>query len=221
MPHIELTEVEFPKRNKNLIVKFFPDKGFYFHFKQILNRLSMTGEEIIEKEYKFYEEDYFRIGEFIDSLKYSDVLHPITKDIIISPFGSDNRYILFVKWVGWEQKQLLYKYPNLKKIEKPELKELVVELRRLQGRIEEFLSRAEKNQISIENFYRTVINILMNSLSAVFPDNIWTLRALTPTPFRLIQIKKFSDKDDMKIKLTPAETRKLVRFLEFYSKELV
>ena len=102
-------EQEFPKRNKNFIVKFSPDKGFHFHFKQISNRLSITGEEIIEKEYKFYENDYFKIGELIDALKYPDVLHPITKDIQISPFSTENKYVLFIKWIGWEQKNLLYK----------------------------------------------------------------------------------------------------------------
>ena len=201
--------IEFKKEEEN-------NNYFLFKLQELETNYSYEDDSEVIKEYVISEDDYFRIGELIDSLKYPDMLHPITKDSLISPFGKKNRHILHIKWQGWEVKHLIDKYQQMKKINDIEQKELLVEINNMKNNLESFLKTVQPSS-KPETVYRKTLHLLVNSLIAILPDSLWATRSFLPTPFRVISIKKFSDKKPLKIKLTPFESRKVIRYLEKYS----
>ena len=198
--------VRFDKNNKEFIFNLIIQTG----------KFNLNGEPEILDKIEIKENSILKIGELIDALSYSDILHPILKSTQISPFGKENKYMLHIKWEGWKLKILSKKFPQIKE-NLPEMFSLVKEMETLKNQLDKFINEIEqKKNMEIENFYRQVLNLFLNTFGAILPDNPWTSRSLTANPFRTIQFKNFQNQILGKISLTPSEARNLVRFLKFF-----
>ena len=214
--------IEIIKNRYVFLIEFIKDDepAFIFKFQQSGIEYSFEENVNIVKEYVTSEKDFLRIGELIDALKYSDVIHPINRDIQISPFGMENKHFLHIKWQGWNTEHLINKYPQIEKITSTAQREILVELNNMKNHIDKYL-RTVNEQVKPETFYRKMLHLLINTVTTMLPDSLWGVRGFLPTPFRVIEIKKYSDTTPIFIRLTPFETRKVIRFLERYYQYLL
>ena len=211
-------EIEIYRGNTAFNVKFSrEEKEFIFQLIVYTGKFNLNGEQEILNKIEIKENSILKIGELIDALTLPDILHPVLKDTQISPFGKENIYLLHIKWEGWNLKFLSKKFPQLKTENLPEMYYLVKELQTLRNFLDKFLNDAErKKDMSIENFYRQVLNLFLNTFGSILPDSPWVSRSLAAVPFRTIQIKNFQNQILGKITLTPSDTGNLVRFLKFF-----
>jgi hypothetical protein len=214
-----------PITRKNKILEVSPLKhsyGIKVTITELSGRFSLTGNQYIEKIISFHEDNPLRLGEFIDALTHPDVLHPIHKDVRISPFGDNSGYWIHITWEGWHENEIKL-LPANKAF--PELKEMVMILNAVQSRASTLIKAGEKmllknteiSQEEIENFFRKCSQFLVDAFSEILPVNPWTLRGFLPLPFRRLTIGRFKDNQTLSIRLSPAEARRLARFVSLVS----
>ena len=205
------------RKNKTLKVKRSL-QGVQFEFIKYSNKLTATGTPEVETRIQVTENIPERLWDIIDGITQPDLLHPVYKDINISPFGIDGNYWLHIRWEGWHEEEIKQKFPMPEKY--PEILETVTILKNIKSRIEKLQEKGEKllNKIEItseeiENYCRLSAYLLLDLFSELLPVNPWTLRGFLPLPFRRITIGKFQNQQKLSIRLSPQETRRLSRFL--------
>jgi hypothetical protein len=181
-------------------------------------RITVTGSMELESFLTVRESSVTRMWELIDALTQPDVLHPIFRDIKISPFGDDGTIWLHVKWEGWHADEIEVLDTT------PDMKDLLEALMRIETRsrkLKEELVLALREEMS-ENtkaeFIRKVALFLTDCIAQLLPENPYPARGLLAAPFRKLTLGHFNNSDSLSIRLSPSEARKLARVVEMVSR---
>jgi len=204
------------RRNRVLEVSPLDGRGIELDMTMFGRGFSVAGGREIDAAIRLRETDPIRLWDLADALSCPEILHPVHKDVRISPFGDDSKFWVQIRWEGWHENEL-----NLPEYSRPELAELLVMLNSLEKRAKDLkdkgarlLRRHGKNgpgQAS-EDFYRKAAQLLVDVFSEIMPVNPWVLRGFLPTPFRRLTIGRFKNNDYLSIRLSPSEARRLAKF---------
>jgi len=158
--------------------------------------------------------------ELIDALTHPDVLHPVYRDIKISPFGDEGKLYLHIKWEGWHSDEIDQRFAE--KLDK-ELVEVYQAIYNLSERIntvrremEEAAKKAVSDDTKLE-LMRKAAKLLSDCVSELLPDSPWTSRGLVGAPFRKLTLGKFNTSQKISIRLSPSEARRFARVVEMCS----
>lgn len=188
--------------------------GFIMTLTKYTGRYTVTGSQEIELSLSVRQTDLIQIWELIDALREPDVLHPIYRDIKISPFGDDGKMWLHVKWEGWHADEL--DEGVLQKLD-PEMKSLYEVLENLKERaqrIQDQIRRAASSDNTRLEVLRKTVRLLADCLSELLPESPFSARGLAGAPFRKLTLGRFNTSQSISIRLSPSEARRLARVCE-------
>jgi hypothetical protein len=179
----------------------------------------VVGYQEVELFLRVRESSVVRMWDLIDALTQPDVLHPIYRDIKISPFGDEADMWLHIKWEGWHADEI-------RRLDlEPDVKELLGVLSHIEERaqrIRDELTRALENGDLSENtkgeFMRKTALLLTDCIAQLLPENPYPARGLLATPFRKLTLGRFNTAQSISIRLSPGEARRLARVVEIVAR---
>ena len=200
-------------------------KGFKLSLTEYTGHFTVTGGREIKVHLSTVQTDTIQMWELIDALTQPDVLHPIYRDIRISPFGDEGKLYLHVKWEAWHSDETL---PELMDSD-PDMRELYVSLSNLIDRAERIRKEIEekirnREQIADDTRFelvRKTLRIMADVLTEILPESPWRLRGLIGAPFRKLTLGKFNTDQYVSIRLSPSEARRLARMVKICSGHLI
>ena len=207
--------LKIARLNRVLEVEPLSGPGFIMTFSRYTGRYTVTGTQELELSLMVTQTDLIQMWELIDALTQPDVLHPVYRDIKISPFGDDGKYWLHVKWEGWHADEIEEKLLNTAD---PDLKELYEVLENFKQRAEQIQQRIADPHPMDDNtkveIARKVARLLSDCVNELLPESPWTARGLVGAPFRKLTLGRFNANQSISIRLSPSEARKLARVVE-------
>lgn len=204
---------------------FNENKGFLLSMTEYTGRFTVTGMQEVKLSLSVTQTDTIQMWELIDALTQPDVLHPVYRDIKISPFGDDGRFYLHIKWEGWHSDEI---DERLSQVLDSEMRTLYIGLQNLVDRAESIKKtieeKARQGEISEDTkleLMRKTANLLADSLGELLPESPWASRGLVGAPFRKLTLGRFNTPQRISIRLSPSEARRLARVVRICSGHLI
>ena len=204
---------------------FDQNRGFAFSMTEYTGRFTVTGTHEVKLSLSLTQTDTIQMWELIDALTQPDVLHPVYRDIKISPFGDDGRFYLHIKWEGWHSDEI---DERLSEVFDSEMRNLYIGLQNLVERAESIKrtieEKAKQGEISEDTkleLMRKTANLLADSIGELLPESPWASRGLIGAPFRKLTLGKFNSPQHVSIRLSPSEARRFARVVRICSGHLI
>jgi len=204
----------------NRVLELEPDTGaFNLTLTRYTGRFTVVGYQEVDFFLSLRESSITRMWDLVDALTHPDVLHPLYRDMKISPFGDEGDMWLHIKWEGWHADEI-------KEVEvEPNMKELLAVLNSIAERatrIKDSLISSLKNGDVSENtkveLLRKTVLLMTDCIAQLLPENPYPARGLIGTPFRKLTLGRFNTSQSISIRLSPSEARRLARVIELVAR---